>query len=64
MQIICLKPGRMSEGDVKVLKSGKRFVRKKIRVYDGAGKCIGVEATRHGICFEWVRETPSTVESI
>lgn len=63
MQIIYLKSGRRSEGDVKVLKSGKRFVRKKVRVYDGAGKCIGVEATRHGICFEWIEETPCLVKS-
>lgn len=55
MKIIYKIPGKRSEGDVKVLKSGRRFVRQQVRVYDGTGKCIGREATRHGPVYEWVR---------
>ena len=54
MKIIYKVPGKRSEGDVKVLKSGVRFSRRQIRIYDGSGKCIGREVTRHGPCFEWV----------
>lgn len=56
MQIIYLNPGKRSEGDVKILKSGKRFLRRYVRVYNTAGQCIGREVTRNGPCYEWVRE--------
>lgn len=57
MQIFYLIQGKMSEGDVKVLKSGERFIRRQSRVYNGTGKCVGRQVTRHGPCFEWVRES-------
>lgn len=55
MQIIYLIQGKMSEGDMKILKSGERFTRRQIRVHDGQGKCIGREVTCHGPCYEWAR---------
>lgn len=54
MKIIYKVPGKRSEGDRKTLASGREFVRRQVRVYDGSGKCIGREVTRHGPCFEWV----------
>lgn len=60
MQIVYINPKtssyRPSEGDVKILKSGERFVRRQIRVHDGAGRVIGREVSNGRPCFEWVAE--------
>ncbi len=41
---------------MKVLKSGERFIRKYVRVYDGTGKCIGREVAHGRPCYKWVKE--------
>lgn len=60
MHIVYLKPKtagyRPSEGDVKILNSGKRFIRRQIRVRDGAGRVIGREVAHGRPCFVWVEE--------
>ena len=56
MQIIYLKPGELNEGDLKILKSGERFVRKQDRVYDGLGHCIGRVVAHGRPSYDWVRE--------
>jgi hypothetical protein len=57
MQITYVTKGKLSEGDVKVLKSGERFVRKQGRVYDGRGRCIGRVVAHGRPSLDWVRET-------
>jgi hypothetical protein len=57
MQITYLVPGKLSEGDVKVLKSGERFIRKQGRAYDGRGNCLGRVVAHGKPSFDWIRET-------
>lgn len=45
-----------SEGDIKTLKDGTRFVRRQVRIYDWTGKCLGREVAHGRPCFEWVSE--------
>lgn len=55
MKIIYQKSRHIpSEGDVKVLKSGARFVRQICWVHDNQGKRLGMQVAHGRPVFEWV----------
>lgn len=68
MKIIYVNPTttgyKPREGDVKILDSGKRFVRRQIRVHDGQGRVIGREVSHGRPCFEWVESPAPTPERL